>query len=58
MADDIIAIDNLVVRYRGKSALNGLNLRVPRGAVYAFLGDNGAGKTTTMKILTGQVPPE
>ncbi len=58
MADDVIEIERLVVRYRGKSALDGLNLRVPRGAVYAFLGDNGAGKTTTMKILTGLAPPD
>ncbi|MBP3955082.1 ABC transporter ATP-binding protein [Gemmata sp. G18] len=58
MPEDVIEIDRLVVRYRGKSALDGLNLRVPRGSVYAFLGDNGAGKTTTMKILTGQAPPD
>jgi ABC-2 type transport system ATP-binding protein len=58
MSDAVIEIERLVVRYRGKTALDGLNLRVPRGAVYAFLGDNGAGKTTTMKILTGQVPPD
>jgi ABC-2 type transport system ATP-binding protein len=58
MPDDVIEIDRLVVRYRGKTALDGLNLRVPRGAVYAFLGDNGAGKTTTMKILTGLAPPD
>jgi ABC-2 type transport system ATP-binding protein len=58
MSDAAIEIERLVVRYRGKTALDGLNLRVPRGAVYAFLGDNGAGKTTTMKILTGQVPPD
>jgi ABC-2 type transport system ATP-binding protein len=58
MPDDAIEIDRVVVRYRGKSALEGLTLRVPAGAVYAFLGDNGAGKTTTMKILTGQVPPD
>jgi ABC-2 type transport system ATP-binding protein len=58
MPEDVIAIDRLVVRYRGKAALNGLTLHVPRGAVYAFLGDNGAGKTTTMKILTGLVPPD
>jgi ABC-2 type transport system ATP-binding protein len=53
MADDVIVAERLVVRYRGKVALDGLDLRVPRGAVYAFLGDNGAGKTTTMKVLTG-----
>src|SRR5205823_9684248 len=58
MTDDVIVADRLVVRYRGKVALDGLDLRVPRGAVYAFLGDNGAGKTTTMKILTGQAPPD
>src|SRR5215218_6835202 len=58
MTEDVIVADRLVVRYRGKTALDGLDLRVPRGAVYAFLGDNGAGKTTTMKILTGLVPPE
>ncbi len=55
---DVIEIDRLVVRYRGKTALDGLSLKVPQGAVYAFLGDNGAGKTTTMKVLTGLVPPE
>ena len=58
MPDDVITTDRLVVRYRGKTALDGLDLRVPRGAVYAFLGDNGAGKTTTMKILTGLAPAD
>ena len=52
-----ISIDRLTVKYRGKAAVEGLNLKVPRGAVYALLGDNGAGKSTTMKVLTGQVPP-
>ena len=58
MLDDVIVTERVVVRYRGKVALDGLDLRVPRGAVYAFLGDNGAGKTTTMKILTGLTPPD
>lgn len=58
MPDDVIACDRLVMRYRGKTALNGLDLRVPQGAVFAFLGDNGAGKTTTMKILTGLARPD
>ena len=58
MPESVIEVDRLVVRYRGKPALDGLNLHVPRGAVYAFLGDNGAGKTTTMKILTGLAPPD
>lgn len=58
MPENVIEIDRLVVRYRGKTALDGLDLHVPPGAVYAFLGDNGAGKTTTMKILTGLAPPD
>ena len=58
MSDDVIVAERLVVRYRGKAALDGLDLRVPRGAVYAFLGDNGAGKTTTMKVLTGLAPAD
>jgi ABC-2 type transport system ATP-binding protein len=58
MADDAIVIEGLVVRYRGKPALEGLDLRVPAGSVFAFLGDNGAGKTTTMKVLTGLAPPD
>ena len=36
-----------------KVALEGLELEVPRGSVYGFLGQNGAGKTTTIKILVG-----
>ena len=58
MADDVIVAERVVVRYRGKVALDGLDLRVSRGAVYAFLGDNGAGKTTTMKVLTGLAPAD
>jgi ABC-2 type transport system ATP-binding protein len=57
-SDDVIVTDNLVVRFRGKAALDGFTLRVPRGAVYALLGDNGAGKSTSMKVLTGQLPPD
>ena len=52
-----IRIERLTVKYRGKAAVQELNLKVPRGAVFALLGDNGAGKSTTMKVLTGQVPP-
>lgn len=58
MSDDsVINIQRLTVRFRGKPAVDGLSLAVPRGAVCALLGDNGAGKSTTMKVLTGQLPP-
>jgi ABC-2 type transport system ATP-binding protein len=51
---DDLAIDaqGLVKRFGGKPALDGVDLRVPRGAIYGLLGPNGAGKTTTVRILT------
>jgi ABC-2 type transport system ATP-binding protein len=56
--DDVIVIDKLAVRYRGKTALEQFSLAVPKGSVYALLGDNGAGKSTCMKVLTGQLNPD
>ena len=56
--DSVIATDRLVVRFRGKPALDGFTLAVPRGSVLALLGDNGAGKSTCMKVLTGQLKPD
>ncbi|MGL6076793.1 MAG: ABC transporter ATP-binding protein [Fimbriiglobus sp.] len=53
-----ISTENLTVRYRGKPAIQKFEMKVPRGAVYALLGDNGAGKSTTMKVLMGQVRPD
>jgi ABC-2 type transport system ATP-binding protein len=41
------------VRYRRKTAVDGLSLRVPRGSVFGLLGANGAGKTSTIKTLLG-----
>lgn len=38
-------------RYRGVTALDGVALRVPEGAVYVLIGTNGAGKSTLLKIL-------
>ena len=47
----VIRTENLVKKFRRVAALNGLNLDVPEGAVYALVGPNGAGKTTAIKIL-------
>ena len=54
-AGDVPAIEivGLVKQYANIRALDNLNLRVPRGSVFGFLGRNGAGKTTTLRILTG-----
>jgi ABC-2 type transport system ATP-binding protein len=40
------------------SALDGLDLEVPRGTIFALVGPNGAGKTTTVKILTSLATPD
>jgi ABC-2 type transport system ATP-binding protein len=48
-----IRCQNLVKRFGGLAAVDGLSLEVPRGAFYAFLGPNGAGKSTTIALLTG-----
>ena len=46
-----IQTENLVKTFRRVNAIQGLNLSVPQGAVYALVGPNGAGKTTAIKIL-------
>ena len=48
---DPIRTENLRKEYRRVNALNGLDLTVPEGAIYALVGPNGAGKTTAVKIL-------
>ncbi|RXR07223.1 ABC transporter ATP-binding protein [Pseudoxanthomonas composti] len=52
-----IAIDDLHLAYAGRRVLDGLNLQVPAGCVYALLGGNGAGKSSTLSVLLGFVKP-
>ncbi len=47
----------LTKRYDDVEALRGLDLRVPAGSIFGFLGRNGAGKTTTLKVLLGMARP-
>ena len=53
-----IEIRNLSKSFRGMYALNGLNLTVPVGAIYGFIGENGSGKSTTEKIICGHLVPD
>jgi ABC-2 type transport system ATP-binding protein len=53
-----IRIDNLTKRFRDQTAVEGLSLEVPEGAVYGLLGENGAGKTTTLQTLLGLLAPD
>ncbi|WP_315094930.1 ABC transporter ATP-binding protein [uncultured Cellulomonas sp.] len=58
-SDDLaIRTEQLTKRFRsGQVAVAGIDLRVPRGAVYGFIGPNGSGKTTTIRMLLGLVRP-
>jgi ABC-2 type transport system ATP-binding protein len=55
---DAIVIDNLTKYYGPRRVVNSVNLRVPAGCVYGFLGRNGAGKSTLIKMLMGMVQPD
>jgi len=59
MADQaMIRVRGLVKSYGGRRVLDGLDLTVPAGSVYALLGGNGAGKTTTVRILSTLSRPD
>jgi ABC-type multidrug transport system ATPase subunit len=54
----VIATQGLTKRFRsGQVAVDHIDLDVPRGAVYGFLGPNGSGKTTTIRMLLGLIRP-
>ena len=48
-----IEIRGLKKSFRGMYALDGLNMTVPVGAIYGFIGENGSGKSTTEKLICG-----
>lgn len=52
-ADLVIETTGLTKRLGGRDVVNGIDLAVPRGSVFGFLGPNGSGKTTTIRILLG-----
>ncbi|MAI90671.1 ABC transporter ATP-binding protein [Ponticaulis sp.] len=53
--DSDLAIDvrGLVKRFGDKAAVNGVDIQMPRGKVWGFLGPNGSGKTTTIRMICG-----
>jgi ABC-2 type transport system ATP-binding protein len=52
-----IEAEQLVRRFKGVDAVNGIDLTVAPGEIYGFLGPNGAGKSTTVHMLTTLLPP-
>src|SRR5579875_917943 len=60
VSDAIVEVTGLRKVYGGKvpvTAVDGIDLRVPRGALFGLLGPNGAGKTTTISIATTRAVP-
>ncbi|MDE6869466.1 MAG: ATP-binding cassette domain-containing protein [Clostridia bacterium] len=52
-----LTADGLSKKYRKYLALDGINMRVPQGAIYGLVGKNGAGKTTLIRIICGLQSP-
>ena len=55
---NMIEFRSVTKRFGDFTALSGLDLCVPQGAVYGLIGPNGAGKTTAIRCLTGMLRPE
>ena len=53
-----IEIRNLSKSFRGLYAVDNLNMTVPQGAIYGFIGENGSGKSTTEKLICGLLVPD
>ena len=53
----VLETNGLCKRYRDFTALNGLNMHIPKGSIYGFVGRNGAGKTTLIRLICGLQEP-
>jgi len=53
----ILKVENLVKRFGGLAAVNGVSFEVGRGEILALIGPNGAGKTTCFNMIAGYMPP-
>lgn len=51
-----VEIKNLSKNFGAKQAVCGLDMTVPMGAIYGFIGENGSGKSTTEKMISGLIP--
>ncbi|HKI95181.1 MAG TPA: ABC transporter ATP-binding protein [Gemmatimonadales bacterium] len=53
----MIRLEGLTKRYGSFTAVDGIDLEIPKGALFGFLGPNGAGKTTTLRMIAGILRP-
>jgi ABC-2 type transport system ATP-binding protein len=54
----VIDVTGLTKRFGERTVVDHFDIRVPKGAIYGFLGPNGSGKTTTIRMLCGLLTPD
>ncbi len=57
MSEYIIETNKLTKKFKGRIAVESVDLKIKQGEIYGFLGPNGAGKTTTIRMLLGLAKP-
>lgn len=57
LSTPMLELEGVVKRYGSFTAVNGVDLSVPRGEIFGFLGPNGAGKTTIIRMVAGVLRP-
>lgn len=57
MQEMAIDVKNLTKKFGNKTVVNNIDIQVPKGKIYGFLGPNGSGKTTTIRMLCGLLTP-
>src|SRR5688500_5628480 len=55
--DEALAVENVVKRFRGLRALDGVSLSVREGEIVGLIGPNGSGKTTLLNVASGVLDP-
>lgn len=55
--EEVLTTESLGRYYKNSKALDGLNMHIPKGAIYGFVGKNGAGKTTLIRVICGLQKP-
>lgn len=58
MTEWAIDVRHLTKKFGGRVVVNNIDIRVPKGKIYGFLGPNGSGKTTTIRMLCGLLTPD
>ncbi len=56
--ENAIIARNIVKRFDGEAAVDGIDLTIRKGSIFGILGPNGAGKTTTLRMLLGIIDPD